>query len=62
LSKLNFITMEGSNLTTKEEHVDLEDLVLVPNPQENLEDYFQVKDELPVVAKDSHHLQTSFVK
>jgi hypothetical protein len=54
--------MEGSNLTTKEEHVDLEDLVLVPNPQKNLEDYFQVKDELPVVAKDSHHLQTSFVK
>ena len=51
--------MEGSNLTIKEEHVDLEDLVLVPNPQENLEDYFQVKDELTEVPKDTHNLQTS---
>ena len=46
LSKLNFITMEGPNLIIKEENIDLDDLVLVPNTQENLEDYFQVKDEV----------------
>ena len=51
--------MEGSNLTIKEEHVDLADLVLPPNPQENLEDYFQVKDELTELPKDTHNLQTS---
>ena len=39
LSKLNFITMEGpNNLIIKEENIDLDDLVLVPNTQEHLED------------------------
>ena len=38
------------------------DLVLVSNPQENIEDYFQVKDELTEVPKDTHNLQTSLEK
>ena len=38
LSKLNFITMEGPNLIIKEENIDLDDLVLVPNTQEHLKD------------------------
>ena len=40
LVKLNFITMEGTNLIIKEENIDLNNLVLVPNTQEHLEDNY----------------------